>query len=580
MTQLGDLRHEMAVRDFRRARREASLQQLLARMTGKPTDLLAYNDVSTKLKISGGEELGVQEIPLDAIVGSVGRYQDFTRSFMPRSDQDAERWVRVKTAVNDMTGMPPIDVYKVGDAYFVIDGNHRVSVARQLGGKTISARVMEVNSRVPLSNRADATEIICKSRYLEFLEYTNLDKLFTDVDLSMTFAGNYRALLAQIDHQREHLIGERGEPVTYHEAVADWYETIYMPIIRLIREQGVLHNFPERTEADMYILLSERREELEEALGWDVDLETAVSDLANLHSPAATKQAIGIGERLLDVLRPEGFEDGPEPGQWRREWMSMRGSKRLFARILVPMRGGSEDWHMLDQALDVARREKGRLLGLHVVDGEDEIESAAASNVKMVFDGRCENTGVRGEMVVTSGNISRTIIERAAYADLVVVNLMNPPVNKPLARLGSGFTLLIQRSPRPLLVVPGGRGSGMKRALVAYDGSPKASEALFVAAYLALRWRTALTVLTVETQFTSADALQAAQKYLADYDVRAEYVLREKPIAEAVLETAVTYNNDLLIMGGFGFRPVQHMVLGSTVDQMLHEFRYPMLICR
>ncbi|MBP6471352.1 MAG: ParB N-terminal domain-containing protein, partial [Chloroflexi bacterium] len=251
MTQLGDLRHEMAVRDFRRARREASLQQLLARMTGKPTDLLAYNDVSTKLKISGGEELGVQEISLDAIVGSVGRYQDFTRSFMPRSDQDAERWVRVKTAVNDMTGMPPIDVYKVGDAYFVIDGNHRVSVARQLGGKTISARVMEVNSRVPLSNRADATEIICKARYLEFLEHTNLDKLFTDVDLSMTFAGNYRALLAQIDHQREHLLSERGEPVTYHEAVADWYETIYMPIIRLIREQGVLHNFPERTEADM-----------------------------------------------------------------------------------------------------------------------------------------------------------------------------------------------------------------------------------------------------------------------------------------------------------------------------------------
>ena len=51
MTQLGDLRHEMAVRDFRRARREASLQQLLARMTGKPTDLLAYNDVSTKLSL-------------------------------------------------------------------------------------------------------------------------------------------------------------------------------------------------------------------------------------------------------------------------------------------------------------------------------------------------------------------------------------------------------------------------------------------------------------------------------------------------------------------------------------------------
>ncbi len=573
MTQLGDLRHEMAVRDFRRARREASLQQLLARVTGKPAELLAYNEVSEQLKISGGEELGLQEIPLEAIVGSVGRYQDFTRSFMPRSDQDAERWVRVKTAVNDMHGMPPIDVYKVGDAYFVIDGNHRVSVARQLGSDTITARVVEVNSRVPLSERADATEIICKARYLEFLEKTNLDKMFPEADLSMTFAGNYRSLLAQIDAQRELLFAARGEPVTYHEAVADWYTHVYMPIIRLIREQGVLRNFPERTEADMYILLSERREELEEGLGWDVDVETAVYDLANLREA-------GIGERLLDVLRPEGFEGGPEPGQWRRELVSMRGYKRLFAQILVPVRGASEDWHMLDLALDVARREKGRLLGLHVVESEAEMTGAAANNVKMVFDERCENAGVRGELVVAAGGISRTIIERAAYADLIVINLMNPPQKRPLARLGSGFTMLIQRSPRPILVVPGGRGSGMKRALVAYDGSPKASEALFVATYLALRWRTKLTVVTVETSFTPAKALTSAQEYLAEYGVEAEFVLREKPIAEAILATAEAYQNDLLIMGGFGFRPVQHMVLGSTVDQMLHEFPYPMLICR
>ena len=580
MTQLGDLRHEMAVRDFRRARREASLQQLLARVTGRSADLLAYNEVSAQLKVSGGEELGVREIPLDAIVGSVGRYQDFTRSFMPRSDQDAERWVRVKTAVNDMHGMPPIDVYKVGGAYFVIDGNHRVSVARQLGSDTITARVVEVNTRVPLSERADATEIICRARYLEFLERTDLDKLFPDHDLSMTFAGNYRALLGQIDHQRERLTAERGEPVTYHEAVADWYENVYMPIVRLIREQGVLRNFPERTEADMYILLSERREELEEALGWDVDVETAVSDLANLHAPSSLRQVAGLGERLLDVLRPEGFEDGPEPGQWRRERVSMRGYKSLFAQILVPVRGSSEDWHMLDLALDVARREKGRLLGLHVVENEDEKDSAAANNVKMVFDERCENAGVRGELVVATGGISRTIIERAVYADLVVVNLMNPPQARPFARLSSGFTLLIQRSPRPLLVVPGGRSSGMKRALVAYDGSPKAAEALFVATYLALRWGTKLTVVTVKTSFTPAEALTAAQAYLDEYGVEAEYILREKPIAEAVLDTAVAYNNDLLIMGGFGFRPVQHLVLGSTVDQMLHEFPYPMLICR
>ncbi|MCZ7670812.1 MAG: hypothetical protein M5U34_28515 [Chloroflexi bacterium] len=102
-----NLRHEVAVRDFRRARREASMQQLMARITGKSADLLGYNEVCKRLKASGSVALGVQEVPLDAIVGSVGRYKDFTRSFMPRSDQDEGRWVGVKTAVNDMVGMPP-----------------------------------------------------------------------------------------------------------------------------------------------------------------------------------------------------------------------------------------------------------------------------------------------------------------------------------------------------------------------------------------------------------------------------------------------------------------------------------------
>ncbi len=580
MTNLGDLRYETAVREFRRARREAALQQLLSRVTGKPADLLPYNEVSQRLKISGGEELGLREIPLEAIVGSVGRYQDFTRSFMPRSDQDVERWVRVKTAVNDMRGIAPIDVYKVGDAYFVIDGNHRVSVARQLGSETITARVTEVKSRVGLSEHADATEIICRERYLDFLEQTNLDQQYPGADLTMTFAGNYRALLGQIEVQRRRMEERRGEPVILSDAAAQWYEQVYLPIIHLIREQGAARDFPERTEADLYILLSERREELAAALGWDVDVETAVTRLIPAHPIRTLRLAAGLGERLLDVLRPEGFEDGPQPGQWRRERVSLRGYRQLFAQILVPLQGSNEDWHMLDLALDVARRENGRLLGLHVVEREVQLDGAAALNVKQVFDQRCDEMGVRGELVIAAGSIARTIVERAAYADLIALNLMHPPPNRPLIRQSSGFTYLIQRSPRPLLITPGGRGSGMKRALLAYDGSPKAEEALIVAAYLALRWRTELTVLTVETAYTPASALDTARAYLAEYDVAATYVLREKPIGEAILDTAVAHNNDLLIMGGFGFRPVQHLVLGSTVDQMLHEFPQPMLICR
>jgi nucleotide-binding universal stress UspA family protein/uncharacterized ParB-like nuclease family protein len=571
------LRHQTAVRDFRRARREASMQQLMARITGKSADLLAYNEVCERLKVSGSVELGVQEIPLDAIVGSVGRYKDFTRSFMPRSDQAETRWVGVKTAVNDMLGMPPIDVYKVGEAYFVNDGNHRVSVARQLGSETIAAHVTEVVSRVPLTDQADPDELICKERYLEFLEKTDLDKIRSDVDLSMTFAGHYRHLLEQIESHQQRMAERRGEPVPFVQAVTAWYDNVYMPVARIIREQGIMQNFLELTEADMYVLLSERREQLEEALGWSLDAETAVADLVK---KAQTRRGAEVGSRLRDAMVPLGLEDGPKVGEWRRRMLSVRNYDRLFSKILVPMLGIPEDWHMVQAALDIARREKGKLMGLHIVADASQIESASVNRIRQIFNERCDNAGVRGELVVATGNVARTITERAVWADLVTVNLMQRPSKRSLRRLGSGFNTLIQRSPRPVLVLPEGRGSGMKRALLAYDGSPKAGEALFVAAYLAVRWRTKLTVLTVETRFTSTEAVQTAQAYLEEYDVAAEYVLRQGEIGELVLETAAIHNSDVVIMGGFGFRPVPHLVLGSTVDQLLRECDRPMLICR
>jgi nucleotide-binding universal stress UspA family protein/uncharacterized ParB-like nuclease family protein len=572
-----NLRHQVAVRDFRRARREAAMQQLLARITGKSADLLAYNEVYARLKASGSVALGVQEIPLDAIVGSVGRYQDFTRSFMPRSDQDETRWVGVKTAVNDMRGIPPIDVYKIGEAYFVNDGNHRVSVARQLGSETISAHVTEIVVRVPLTDRADPSEVICKERYLEFLEKTNLDLLRLGADLTMTFPGYYRDLLDQIEVHQQRMAERRGEAVPYEQAVTAWYDDVFMPVVGIIREQGILHNFPERTEADIYVLLSERREQLEEALGWSLDHETAVSDLVRR---VQGRRGSEVGSRLLEAMAPLGLADGPEAGEWRRRMLAVRHYDRLFTRILVPLRGSVEDWGLVQAALDVARREKGRLMGLHVVADKADETSSAVQYIREIFNERCQDAGVRGELVVATGNVARTITKRAIWADLVVVNLMHPPSAKPLQRLGSGFNTLIQRSPRPVLVLPGGRGSNMKQALLAYDGSPKASEALFVAAYLGARWQTKLTVVTVETKYTSAEAVEAARAYLAEYDVTAEFVLRKGDIGAAVLETAVACNADLLIMGGFGFRPVPHLVLGSTVDQMLHECKRPMLICR
>src|SRR5687767_10880439 len=126
-----------AIQDFHQARQRADLQTVLARLRGQSTALLSFDEVYRKLRASGSAERGRREIPLDAIIGSVGRYTDFTRSFLPRHEEDVQRWVGVMAATTDQSGLPPIQVYQIGEAYFVLDGHHRVSVARALGATHI-----------------------------------------------------------------------------------------------------------------------------------------------------------------------------------------------------------------------------------------------------------------------------------------------------------------------------------------------------------------------------------------------------------------------------------------------------------
>ena len=576
MSDLKKLNYQLAVRDFQRARKEAAMQQVLARIQGKSDGLLCYDEVRRQLQATGEPiERGLQEIHLDKIVGSVGRYQDFTRSFLPKKDSNEERWARVKAAISDMRGIPPIEVYQVGDAYFVKDGNHRVSVARQLGTETISAYVTEVETRVPLTADDDPDEVIIKARYAEFLEKTNLDRLVPEADLLMTFCGHYQTLLKQIKAEC-YLIGDNSnscEGEDWEAAVLTWYHEVYLPVIQLIRELGVRHRFPERTETDIYVLLSEEREELEEALQWRLDPKTAVSTLLD-------ENARPLFSRLLDVVAPD-LEEGPIPGRWRQQQLALHREGHLFENILVILEGIEGDWNILERVIHWAQIDHDHILGLHVVKNKSQAKSEAVKDLRAEFERRCHEAGVKGEFAIEVGTWTNAIIKRAAWVDLVIINLTNPPENQPLARLGPGWGRLIQRCPRPILAIPNAVQSELSHALLAYDGSAKADEALFVATYFAMRWQTALTVLTVRTQHTDTTALTKARAYLEKYGVTwAEYVLDEGPIVDAILKTAEQYDSNFLIMGGFGQRPMIRVILGSTVEHMLREFKWPMLICR
>jgi len=558
---VNSITYSSAILDFREARQQAALQEVLARLTGKSNELLSYEEVARKLKLLARTERGVQMIPLNAIVGSVGRYNDFTRTFLPRQDSDQHRWVGVKAAFSDpeSPGLPPIEVYKVGEAYFVLDGNHRVSVARQEGLTHIEAHVIEVQTKIPLSPDVQPDDLIVKAEYADFLEQTGLADLRPDADLSMTVPGQYQKLREQIEVHRYFMGLEQQREIPYAEGVTDWYDMVYLPVVLAIRDRGVLRWFPGRTETDLYLWVSEHRWLLEKELGWAIRPEAAVTDLA-----------------VKESSRAESAETAP--GSWRRARLVNRYTDRLFADILVPLSGAPESWQALDQAMLIAQREGSQIQGLHLVAAEADKADTAVSALQAQFQQRCAAMGVSGHLVVETGDVPRKICERALLADLVVLNVAHPPA-AGLSALGSGLRALIRRCARPILTVRG-HTTGMKRALLAFDGSPKAKEALFVATYLAETWQTALTVFALlEGSRVSASVLDYARAYLDIHEIQAEFVVESGP-AEVFLQVVDERQSDLVLMGSYSAPPWGEIVLGSAVNFMLREAHCPLLICR
>ena len=569
-----------AIGDFRAARSRAQLKEILALLKGESTRLLPFDEVRQMLRGSNSADRGLQDIPLDAIVGSVGRYTDFTRDFLPRQQVSPDRWARVALAVSDLAGVPPVEVYQIGQVYFVKDGNHRVSVARQLGATHIQAYVTEVRTRVPLTPDVQPDDLILKAEYADFLETTHLDELRPEADLSVTVPGQYEALLEHIAVHRHYMGLEQQREIPYAEAVAHWYDTVYLPVVQVIRRRGLLDSFPDRTETDLYLWIAEHRAALERELGWEIDTPAAASDLADRHSPRPAQRAARLGEKLLETISLDRLEPGPPPGEWRRLKDSERPADRLFHELLVPVNGAEGGWFALEQALVVAQRETGRLRGLHVIPSEKHTEMEAALQVQERFNLRCAEAGVPGELVIAVGEVTRQICGRARWTDLIVANLAFPPAPQPLARLSSGFQEMVQRCPRPILATPH-TVSPLNKALLAYDGSPKAEEALYLSTYLAGQWRIPLVVVTVqENRHINAGTLEHARRYLEAHQVQAEYILAHGPFAQAILDSCAQHACDFLVMGGYGFNPVLEVVLGSVVDQVLRQSPHPILLCR
>lgn len=277
MSDVDPFYHRIASAEWSGVKRRATVERLLNTIRFNHPALIPFDEVRTKLKLRHPNYGGIQEIPISGIVGSVGRYRDFTRTFLPRSDAVRERWQRV-SAVMTAQGLPPIKLYKVGDAYFVADGNHRISVAKAHGADTIEAEVWDypTPTSVPLSDKATFRDVIFKAEEIEFFKRTNLNESLPDHNIHFTIPGRYIEIEYHIALYQKVIEETEGTSISYEQAAVDWCRSVYEPTLEIIRRENLMQYFPNRTEADLFAWLARHRRNLSSTY----DLPVSVQDLA------------------------------------------------------------------------------------------------------------------------------------------------------------------------------------------------------------------------------------------------------------------------------------------------------------
>ena len=285
--------------DFERARRKAFWRNLATRLLRRDDGLLAFEEVRRGLRAQAQHYGGLRPVPISQIVGSLSRYHDFDRAFLPRRATTKGRWLSIDRAHYEQSVLPPIELYQLGETYFVKDGNHRVSVAREQGQEFIDAYVIELQVPVPIASLAELEDWVRRQDALDFVSRTHLLTLRPDAHVELSLPGQYEKLLEHISVHRWFMGIERQAPVAWDEAVTSWYDSVYAPLADSIRSSGILSDFPGRTEADLYLWIIEHRWFLHQAGVLDdaAPMEDTLREYAAEFSPRPRRRLVRIARR-------------------------------------------------------------------------------------------------------------------------------------------------------------------------------------------------------------------------------------------------------------------------------------------
>ena len=264
--------------DFSRARRAQALRRFSRRVLRQPGDidvLVPFDEAVAELGWLGEVSLGLHVVPIDAIVGSVARGQDFDRAFRPTTARVRTRWERIARALRRGEALPPVSLYRLGEAYFVRDGHHRVSVARALGRREIDAYVTEVRTRIGAGQALTLADLPRKGHERLFRERVPLPaEHAARVELSDPW--RYGEFAEGVEGWGFRVSHDRGRLLDRAEVARAWYEDEFVPVVAAQREAGLVA--PGETDADAFVRLGGERYRLMRTLEWSDEIVRALRE--------------------------------------------------------------------------------------------------------------------------------------------------------------------------------------------------------------------------------------------------------------------------------------------------------------
>ncbi len=270
--------------DFDRARFKSFFKALFSFFKKDENELLSFEKVRKAIRPVNQIYKGVRSIPLENIRGSEGRYRDFDKEFLPKEENMRHRWEHIDKAHYANKELPPIQVYQIGELYFVKDGNHRVSVAKEKGQKYIDAEIIELKSKVPLEKDMDYEKLILKEEYVRFIEETNIDVLLPGIKFEFSIPGRYDMILEQIYIHQKTLSTLAGREISLEQTIKSWYKSIYLPVKKIIKKYHIMRHFPDLTQADLFLWIIRHWNNLRERTVDNIDTEYAAIDFKETYS--------------------------------------------------------------------------------------------------------------------------------------------------------------------------------------------------------------------------------------------------------------------------------------------------------